>query len=336
MSTPVPDEQREVQQRLEAHARRLGSSATVVVEGRAGEGDSQENWFFRLRTDGGVQHRVLRRNARSVASDSDRGREFEALRRLQGQGLPIPAVEWLDATGESFGRPGFTMERCEGETDLMALTPMNRFGWDEAARVALARRFTALMAQIHAIDWTRCGLGSVLGVPGASIADVRMQAIVDEIERQRLEAYPEIEETLDWLRARPPKPCTPVLTHGDFRVVQALLRRDGSIGALLDWEFVRLSDPLEELAHFLMPPMQPVHSIPGAWEADDFIADYEAASGRRVDRADLHWWRVLNMLWVMGFMLQTLRGMVEQRVNAIRSHAFVSRLLGQLLALTRD
>jgi aminoglycoside phosphotransferase (APT) family kinase protein len=308
--------------------------SSVVVEGRAGEGDSLENWFFSLMRDGVEQRRVLRRNGLTVATESDRRREYEVLARLQEAGLPIPRVEWLDDTGQYFGRAGFTMGRCEGAADLLALTPGNRYGWDEATRLDLARRFTQLMAHIHGVDWRGLGLGDVLDVPPAPIAETRLQTILAEIERYRLEPYPEIDETVDWLRQRLPDPCDVVLTHGDFRVVQALLSPDAHIRALLDWEFVRLSDPIEELAHFLMPPMIPLHTIPGVWEAEDFVRDYEAVTGTDIDRTSLAWWRALNMLWVISFLLRTLSGIIDNSVNGVRTHAFVARLLGMLLSLT--
>jgi len=319
-----------------AQAKELGGQtvSSVVVEGRAGEGDSLENWLFGVVRNGIEERCVLRRNGPTVARQSNRRREFQLLSRLQGSGLPIPRVDWLDETGEHFGRAGFTMERCEGVADLMALTPANRFGWDEETRLSLALRFTQLMAQIHGLDWRALGLGEVLDVPTVPIAEARLQTILDEIERDRLEPYPEIDETVDWLQQRFPTHGDLVLTHGDFRVVQALLSPDAQIRALLDWEFARLSDPVEELAHFLMPPMAPIHTIAGVWEAEDFIRDYEAATGTRVDRTSLQWWRVLNMLWVVSFMLHTLRGIVENTVNGIRTHSFVSRLLGMLLSLT--
>ncbi len=330
----------DVEQRLLTYARAHEPGGTyggtLTVEGRAGEGDSLENWFFRLTRNGSEARLVLRRNGLSVASESNRRREYQVLARLQGTGLPIPRVEWLDETGEHFGRPGFTMERCEGAADLFALTPGNRCSWDEATRLALARRLTQLMAQIHGLDWRGLGLAEVLQVPETSIAQSRLQTILDEIDRYRLEPYPEIDETVDWLRQALPPPGDLVLTHGDFRAVQALLSPDARICALLDWEFARLSDPIEELAHFLMPPMEALHTIPGAWEAADFIRDYEETSGLSIDKDALIWWRVLNMLWVVSFMLQNLNGIVENQVNSIRTHAFVSRLLGMLLSLTRS
>jgi aminoglycoside phosphotransferase (APT) family kinase protein len=340
MNTDAEAQRTDLEQRIAQYLQRYDEddapSRTVTVEGRAGEGDSLENWFFIVTGEQYEQRWVLRRNGLTVATESDRRREYEVLVRLQGSGLPVPRVGWLDATGEHLGRPGFAMERCEGTADLLALSPANRFGWDDATRVELAQKFVKLMAQIHRVDWRGLGLGEVLELPKTSAAEMRLQTILGEIERYRREPYPEIDEVVDWLECRMPPPGQVVLTHGDFRVVQALLDPQAQIQAMLDWEFVRLSDPLEELAHYMMPLMAPLHTIPGVWDVEELIGEYEAATGTRVDRTELVWWRVLNMLWVVSFLLRTVDGIIENTIDGVRSHAFVSRLLGILLSLTRS
>jgi aminoglycoside phosphotransferase (APT) family kinase protein len=182
------------------------------------------------------------------------------------------------------------------------------------------------------LDWRRLGIGAVLEVPDHPAA-WRLRGIVREIERHRLEPYPEFVEVIDWLERRMPPPRPPVLTHGDFRAVQVLLGEGGEFHALLDWEFARLSDPVDEAAYFTAPTQAPLHLIPGAWEQEDFVSYYERVSRRAVDRTELHWWQVLNMLWVMSFVLQAMRGIIEHRTDALRTAQFNTRLMDMLLSL---
>lgn len=337
----LPEEERaDILRRLTAFlSSRIENAEGMTIEliARAGQGDSQQNWSFDVVQGGSTPRRrplLLRRNGQSAATESNRETEYRLLRILHEAGLPVPEPYWLDAEGVHFGRPGFIMERCGGRAHLEVLLDHNVNGFDVVTRLRLAQELTDLMARIHALDWRSLGIGEVLEEPKVSAAQARLTMIVEELERWQLEPMPEFAEAIDWLERNMPPSRPPVLTHGEFRSVQALVGDDGRLVAMLDWEFARLSDPLDELAYFHNPTASYFHTIPGVWEESDFLSYYEERTGARVDRAHLHWWKTLNMLWVMSFAMQSVVTVITGRSDSVRTstfHAGLTRLLQNLL-----
>jgi aminoglycoside phosphotransferase (APT) family kinase protein len=248
------------------------------------------------------------------------------LAQLHHAGLPVPKPEWLDSSGADFIRPAFIMQRCTGRSDPSVLLDQNSFGFNRAMRLNLGRKLCDLMVRIHAMDWRAMKLDTILDVPDLPTGATRLKNIVAEIEQQRMEPYPELAEAIEWLRRRIPPAGPLVLTHGDFRSEQALIENDGTLTAMLDWEFARLSDPLDEIAYFYTPVMAHLHIIPGVWDEHDFIRHYEMASGMQIDPIHLHWWKTLNMLWVMSYLMQAISGVVSGRTDAVRTNHFNARL----------
>jgi len=79
------------------------------------------------------------------------------------------------------------------------------------------------------------------------------------------------------------------------------------LAAVIDWELVHRGDPLEDLAWLCLKAWrfgEPLE-VGGLGTVDELVAAYEAAGGRPVDRAALHWWLVAKTLtWGIGCMLQ--------------------------------
>lgn len=315
---------------------RLGENGLrIEVFPRSGEGFSQQNWPFDVFSEGAPDGRpfILRRDGQSAATESSRKKEFELLRVLHGQGLPVPKPYWLDATGEHFGRPAFIMERCPGRADLNILLDNNALHLDTDTRLKLARTLADLMVQLHTLDWKALDLQDVLGLPELPPAQARLQSVVEEIERWRSEPLPEIAEAVVWLEEHMPPSRPPVLTHGEFRSIQALIDDDGNMVAMLDWEFARLSDPLDELAYFHNPTASYFHTIEGVWGEAEFLDYYQKKSGITVNPEELHWWKVLNMLWIVGYVLQSSDALATGRSDAVHSGSFNARWVAMLQAL---
>src|SRR5262249_58081878 len=95
---------------------------------------------------------------------------------------------------------------------------------------------------------------------------------------------PPLAEALGWLR--PHFPATPEVTlvHGDFRLGNFLVVRDGGgarLTGILDWEMVHLGDPLEDVAWCISPLWRggtPLAS--GLMLPQEFVARWVEASGR--------------------------------------------------------
>ena len=97
-----------------------------------------------------------------------------------------------------------------------------------------------------------------------------------------------------------------VVLHGDFRLGNLLVDRDGLVAAI-DWELAHLGDPLEDLAWFSIRAWSfgGPGEVAGVGSVDQLADAYEQASGTPVDRAALRWWRAVETLrWGVICMLQ--------------------------------
>jgi hypothetical protein len=146
-------------------------------------------------------------------------------------------------------------------------------------------------------------------------ADVPGLAEFDPIERYRDaldqlgEPHPAIELGLRWLTANRPRPVGHGVVHGDFRLGNWLVARDG-LGAVLDWELAHVGDPAEDLGWMCVRAWR----FGGAGEAaglggvDELLDAYREAGGAAIDVATLRWWQALGTLaWGVMCIMQGAR-----------------------------
>jgi aminoglycoside phosphotransferase (APT) family kinase protein len=102
-----------------------------------------------------------------------------------------------------------------------------------------------------------------------------------------------------WLEDNLPDPVAPVLVHGDFRMGNLMVNKDG-LAAVLDWEIAHLGDAHEDLAYGCMTVWRFGHIDKPAFGVADlkpYFAAYEAESGRAVDQARFRFWLVYRTFW---------------------------------------
>lgn len=260
---------------------------------RSSGGLSRENWSFDATwADASGDHArklMLLRDAAGSLLNTGRAREFAVLRALEHTPVPAPKVHWVDPEGRFLGAPSVVMERVPGSCDYMILNGLAPV----EDRIALARRFTDLMARIHSVDWQSHGLDHSLGQPKGAPSVTELDHWEAEYRAAQLEPQPEMDYVLKWLRRTAPEAEAIVLVHGDFKPGNALVQ-DGEITAKLDWETAHLGDPLEDLGWVTNPVRKREHQIPGHWERKDIVNAYRAATGREVREADLLWWNVFS------------------------------------------
>ncbi|MFM7785841.1 MAG: DUF6285 domain-containing protein, partial [Gammaproteobacteria bacterium] len=91
----------------------------------------------------------------------------------------------------------------------------------------------------------------------------------------------------------------PVVLHGDFRMGNLLIGREG-IGAVLDWELAHLGDPAQDLAYLCVPSWRFGRHEKSAGGFDSLpalLAAYAAESGRQIETSRIAWWLVYGTLW---------------------------------------
>ena len=176
--------------------------------------------------------------------------QYDAMRIVAEQtAVPVPAVRWMEPTGEVLGTPFFLMDRIDGVVPQDVL-PYN-FGdnWLHDAPREDQRRLqdasARVLAQLHAIpdaaatfdflDPARHGhTGETLLERNLSRTKEWYQFAVADIGRSPL-----VERALAWLDANLPTTDETVLCWGDSRIGNVMYQ-DFEPVAVLDWEMAAI------------------------------------------------------------------------------------------------
>src|SRR4051812_17352463 len=247
---------------------------------RLSGGASRETWSF---TANG-RPLILRRDppGRPGVPGSMKN-EADAMRACARARLAVPDV-LVDDDGTLLGTAGLVMSRVPGET----LAP--RILRDDAyatARAALVDDLGRFLAGLHAIDPAE--------VPGAG--EVDSLDVYWRTYEQLDDHSVTFDKAYDWLLAHRPARTATTLVHGDLRLGNVIVDRNG-LAAAIDWELVHVGDPVEDLAWLCVKAWRfgaPLE-VGGVGTIDQLLAAYEHAGGRPVDRDTFHWWLVAKTL----------------------------------------
>jgi aminoglycoside phosphotransferase (APT) family kinase protein len=198
------------------------------------------------------------------------------------------------------------------------------------------------LARLHAVDWTKLELGRIEG--GNPGDDPRLTALrywrdylVHFVKRDPSERTPVFDEALAWLEAHRPEPERIALCWGDAKIGNVLYDR-GDVAAMIDWEMARIGDPEMDLPSLYLSDLRAQDSAAGVLDgtpgADQLVAMYEAASGRRFRH--FHYQLVFATFWRGSVALAFMRQM-EDAGQAIapdyKLRGFPTRKLVELLGL---
>ena len=308
------DEGEAIRARLESWAAdELGdTSARVENLCRTSAGFSRENWEFELVHAGTSEPMIARRDPPGSVLETDRAVEAGVLRALEGTAVPAPTVRWCDPTGARLGRPTVVMDRATGVCDWFVLNGERPL----PERVGIAEQLCDRLADIHLIDWRAAGLGEVLEDPGHKAAQRAVDHWEQELRRVQVEAQPELELVLGWLRANAPDAPVTALVHADFKPGNVLLEGD-RVSLVMDWEIAHLGDPAEDLGWVTNPVRAREHRIEGAWGPEELFARWEQRTGWRVDRSAVHWWNVLANFKLCVIVLTGTHAFLDGRFDRV-------------------
>jgi aminoglycoside phosphotransferase (APT) family kinase protein len=274
-------------------------------------GASREAWRFDASwTDAGGDHVercvMLREPVSSVLESDDSAdritgsrrlaqTEFDMIRAMAAQGLPVPHVLWVDQSGGWIDRPFSVARLLPGTADVAPLV-----GTD--AGVAIMREYVELLVRVHAIDPAAAGV-DFLGHPTVETAALEQVELFElGYHKQAMEAFPAIEYMIRWLKRHQPVAAKVSVVHGDFRLGNFMYEGD-HIVALLDWEQVHLGDPVEEIAFMYWALWSLAAFVP----IDELVTMYEAAGGTHVDLDALAYYRVFIELKMLVVLLTGLK-----------------------------
>jgi len=328
-------------------AARLPGARAVRVCGleRCTEGFSQETLAFDVtfEQDGRAERRAYVAKREPVAGllePYDLEPEFRVLHALSGDPLPSPPTPWFERDPAVLERPFYVMERLPGEVPVPVAGPDGSGPFADAERAVLGPAVVRALAYLHALDWRARGLG-FLGTPGRHAAARELDRWEARINRTGFPLSPALAEALGWLRRHAPAADETTLVHGDYRLGNFLVTRDGGTARLtgiLDWELVHLGDPLEDLAWCASPLWRAQTPLASCLlPPDEFAAIYADATGRALDPDRLRFYDVLSIVKMIAIMLTGLRAFRDGRTPDLRLAIFDHQLpfLEVLLGMTR-
>jgi len=219
-----------------------------------------------------------------AGDERDLAVEIAALRAGHAAGVPTASIVTASTDSNELGAPYMILQHVDGETTPRKILRDDEFA---EARVALPAQLASALVGIHSLDPAT--------IPG--IVDV------DQIERYREvldtvgEPHPTFELAFKWLAESRPPPSARTVVHGDFRLGNVIVGRDG-LRAVLDWELVHLGDPMEDLGWMCVKAWRFGSPLPvaGVGEYERLFEAYEAAGGAAIDADVVRWWEVLGTL----------------------------------------
>ncbi len=312
-----------LQTRLESYlSDRLRQKVSIRAMKPLIGGACQDHYALDLVIDGAPTAEYVLRTDKGKALDASLSREAEyhVVEAAYTAGVRTPAPFLLEPSPDVIGHPFYLMARIPGTAIARKLLS------DEAlagARAKLPGELAEQLARIHSIrpgsvqelrtpmqifsDYFDTTIG---GLPDHSSAAEYAIFVARESLDQFTEPYPALELALRWLINHVPAEREITLTHGDFRTGNFMVTPDGLSG-ILDWEFARYGDPMEDIAWLCMRDWRfgrdDLH-VGGFADREPFYRAYEAASGRTIDPVIVHYWEIFgNLRWAMGAVQQAQR-----------------------------
>ncbi|MFO0458581.1 MAG: phosphotransferase family protein, partial [Burkholderiales bacterium] len=317
----------------------LGRTVDVVDVRRVGGGASKQAWAVDVIDAGRLRPLFVRRAGATGlhAHTLPIAQEHAVILAAHAAGVPVPRP--MGNVVDVDGRDAFVAERIDAEGLGRRIVRLDTLA---VARERLPLQMADALAAIHRIEVDALPLGADKAVSDASVRVVsRLEQALDAAR----EPHPAIEAGLSWLRRRRADagttPDAPrVLVHGDFRIGNLLVDRDG-LRAVIDWEFAHLGHPLEDLAWPLVRAWRfgrDALRCGGVGHAEAYLERYNRASGRSFTARHLAWWEVAgNVRWAISCLTQARRHLEggEPDVELAVLGRLASEVEHEILALTQ-
>lgn len=240
-----------------------------------------------------------------LATAHDVGRESRIMAALAPTDVPVPPIVGRCDDDAVNGAPFIVMDHVDG------LVLRNREAAEqlaEPARRATADNLVDVLARIHAVAPESVGLGD-LGRRDGYVAR-QLKRWHAQWERSAYTHVTGIDDVHRRLSADVPEQHDSTIVHGDYRLDNCIVRPDGSIAAVLDWELCTLGDPLADVGLLLVYWSQADDSFAALPDAPTIatgfpdravlVERYAAASGRPVEDVDFYvalgYWKLACIL----------------------------------------
>ncbi|MEO8609793.1 MAG: phosphotransferase family protein [Chloroflexota bacterium] len=272
-------------------------------------GASRDSWLVKAKVGSDIQQFVLRRDLATTMYDKAlaRDQEFLVMKAVCESGVLAPRPRWYCLEPAILDQPFFIMDFVDGISIGTQVVNQPELA---VARTALPGQMGEQLAKIHALDTTQNKLGFLphprVGFSPAQEAIAQIRGMILKLAVHN----PVFEFGLRWLQQNAPKTDKPVFLHGDFRVGNFLVGEKG-LNGIIDWEFARIGDPLEDLAWPCLRDWRYGNGqlrLGGIGQREPFIQAYERGSGRAIDRKAVDYWEILgNLRWAVTCLSQANR-----------------------------
>jgi aminoglycoside phosphotransferase (APT) family kinase protein len=271
----------------------------------------RSNLTFEVRDAAGTGY-VLRRPPTShvLPTAHDMSREYKIIAAMGPAGVPVPPALGLCIDESVNGAPFYVMGFVDGiiarnEQDAEELL-------DQPARHRAGLALVDTLAQIHAVDPDRAGLGDLGRKEGYIARQLRRWYANYQAARDSYggETVSDVDELHNQLAAHIPEQGPASVVHGDYRLDNCIVSPRGEVRAVLDWELCTLGDPLADMAQLLIYSPEPGefsalgHSptlTPGFPTRAEMKERYANATGR--DLSDLDFF-VAFAYWKLACILE--------------------------------
>jgi aminoglycoside phosphotransferase (APT) family kinase protein len=244
---------------------------------------------------------------RRLASAHDMAREHRILAALGPTGVPVPPVVALCEDESVNGAPFYVMEFVDGP--ILRTRQDAEAEFDEPDRRAIGERVVDTLVAIHGVDPEDVGLGA-LGKREDYVAR-QLHRWHGQWEKSKTREVELVDDVHERLSARIPEQGPATIVHGDYRLDNMILSRDGEIAAVVDWELCTLGDPLADVGMLLvywsepgdelMPLFDPP-TIAAGFPTREFVRTrYAERSGRDLAEIDFY---IALACWKLAVILE--------------------------------
>ncbi|NJL13010.1 MAG: phosphotransferase family protein [Microscillaceae bacterium] len=239
----------------------------------------------------GEREMVLRKppgGAEHIKGGHDMRREFNVLSRLKPYYERVPQPILFCDDPLVIGTDFYLMERVRGivirsqKPEGVELNP--------AFMRHLSQTFIDNFVQLQQVDVYQSGLIEI-GKPEGYVLR-QIEGSYKRFQNVVIEAIPEVEKVVDWLKAHLPDEKAVSIIHNDYKFDNVIYQADFSqVLAVLDWEMATVGNPMMDLGMVLgywVEPGEPnmlntfATTEPGAFSRREVVEYYEEKSKRKV------------------------------------------------------
>jgi aminoglycoside phosphotransferase (APT) family kinase protein len=232
-----------------------------------------------------------------LESAHDMGREHKIIAALGPTDVPVPpALAYCDDPSVN-DAPFYVMGFVDG---FILRTAEAAKQLDPDQRRTAGESLVDVMAAMHAVDVDAVGLGDLGRKEGYVERQLkRWHKQVKGSQELTKRELPDVDYVHDYLASHiPAQQGASAIVHGDYRLDNCMIGRDGRVAAVLDWELCTLGDPMADVGLLMVYWNDPSDDSTllnvGATQAEGFprkaelLARYAEVSGRDLSQVDYY------------------------------------------------